>query len=103
MPHWNPAHRSGAPLGVLLLGVVAVLPLQAQSARDTLLYNVDVAAREAHLSVEARLTSRVAGLVVLVAPPASGPAGTTVAGLSVTDDRGAPLVEIGRASCRERV
>ena len=99
MPRWNPPYRSGAPLGVLLLGVVAAQPVRAQGARDTLLYSVEVAAREAHLSVEARLTSRVAGLVVLVAPPAAGPAGTTVAGLSATDDRGAPLaVQRGRSS-----
>ena len=99
MPTWNPAQRFAAPIGALLFGVVTALPARAQGARDTLLYNVEVVPRDAHLTIEARLTSRVAGLVVLVAPPASGPAGTVVAGLSATDDRGAPLtVQRSRSS-----
>jgi len=87
------------PVSVLLLGVAFALPARAQGVRDTLVYSVDIMPRDPHLSVEARLTSQVAGLVVLVAPPAAGPAGTVVAGLSATDDRGTPLVvQRGRSS-----
>jgi hypothetical protein len=43
-----------------------------------------------HLSVEARITTG-AGLLLLSAPPASGPAGTHVAGLAATDDNGTHL------------
>jgi len=82
-----------------LFGSAVPGPLGAQGRRDTLLYNIDVIPRDPHLTVEARLTSPVAGLVVLVAPPSAGPAGTTVAGLSATDDRGVPLlVQHGRSS-----
>ncbi len=63
---------------------------RAQAARDTLVYNVAVAPSDFHLSVEARLTSG-AGLLLLSGPPASGPAGTHVAGLAATDDHGGRL------------
>jgi hypothetical protein len=63
---------------------------RAQAARDTLTYNIAVAPSDFHLSVEARLTSGV-GLLLLSGPPASGPAGTHVAGLAATDDRGVRL------------
>ena len=99
MPTWNRARGFAAPLGALLLVITLTGSARAQSARDTLLYNVEIVPHDPHLSIEARLTSQVAGLVVLVAPPAAGPAGTAVAGLSATDDRGAPLpVQRGRNS-----
>jgi predicted metalloprotease with PDZ domain len=44
-----------------------------------------------HLSIEARLTRSAPGPVLLAQPPAAGPAGTRVAGLVATDDRGTPL------------
>lgn len=97
MPIRNPSRRIVAPLASLLLALPAAA--RAQGPRDTLLYNVEIVPRDPHLTIEARLTSQSAGLVVLVGPPASGPAGTTVAGLSATDDRGAPLVvQRGRSS-----
>ena len=45
----------------------------------------------AHLSVEGRLTTAVAGTVTLADPPAAQPAGTDVEGFAATDDRGRPL------------
>jgi hypothetical protein len=88
-----------APVGALLLGVATALPARAQNVRDTLLYSVEIVPRDPHLSIEARLTSQLAGLVVLMAPPAASPAGTVVAGLAATDDRGVPLaVQRGRSS-----
>lgn len=65
-------------------------PLRAQS-RDTLIYDLAVIPENPHLNVEARLTSAGGGIVVLSAPPAAPPAGTDVAGLAVTDDRGLRL------------
>jgi hypothetical protein len=66
------------------------VPARAQSARDTLAYTIAVTPSDYHLSVEARLTSD-AGQLLLSGPPASGPAGTHVAGLAATDDHGARL------------
>ncbi len=63
---------------------------RAQSRPDTLVYSIAVVERDPHLSVEARL-SAARGSVTLLSPPAAGPAGTRLAGLSATDDRGAPL------------
>jgi predicted metalloprotease with PDZ domain len=73
-----------------ILGVVAgaTTPLFAQGARDTLIYNVAIIPRDAHLTIEARLTLSSPGTLTLSAPPAAGPAGTLVNGLSATDDRG---------------
>lgn len=72
--------------GLLLLAA----PLRAQS-RDTLVYDLAVVPQDPHLSVEARLTAPSGVLVVLSAPPAGPPAGTDVAGLAATDDRGLRL------------
>ncbi len=82
-----------------LLGfcLALALPLHAQ-ARDTLLYDVALVTQDPHLNVEARLTATGGGMVVLAAPPASGPAGTSVAGLSVTDDRGGRVATIHTGS-----
>jgi predicted metalloprotease with PDZ domain len=44
--------------------------------------------QDPHLSIEARLTSTAGTMVVLSPPPAAPPAGTSVAGLATTDDRG---------------
>lgn len=74
----------------MLASLVAAGTARAQAARDTLAYTVAVAPSDFHLSVEARLTSG-AGLLLLSGPPASGPAGTHVAGLAATDDRGGRL------------
>ena len=73
------------------VAVVAGAPLGAQAPRDTLVYNVAVVPRDPHLTIEARLTVRTPGILSLAPPPAAGPAGTLVNGLSVTDDRGRPL------------
>ncbi|OGT95258.1 MAG: hypothetical protein A2083_02395 [Gemmatimonadetes bacterium GWC2_71_9] len=77
---------------------IAAVPLalaapaaRSQAPRDTLLYNVAIHPRDPHLTVEARLTTSAPGTVVLAAPPSAAPAGTSVAGLSATDDRGTPL------------
>ena len=73
--------------------VAALLPCRvawAQAPRDTLVYSVAVMTNDPHLSVEARITVGP-GTLVLNGPPASGPAGTHVAGLAATNDRGTPL------------
>ena len=99
MPKPNPARPLGTIAALLALCGAGAASARAQGVRDTLLYNVEIVTRDPHLSVEARLTSPAAGIVVLVAPPAAGPAGTNVAGLSATDDRGTPLVvQQGRSS-----
>jgi len=64
---------------------------RGQAPRDTLVYTVAVQPRDQHLTVEARLTISALGTVVLTAPPSAGPAGTSVTGLSATDELGAPL------------
>lgn len=64
--------------------------VHAQAARDTLIYGVMIVPASGHLSVEARLTTD-AGTLALAGPPAGGPAGTRVAGLAATDDRGVRL------------
>ena len=88
------ARRSLAILALL----APVRSAAAQStARDTLVYSVAIAPTDPHLTIEARLTASAPGVVVLVAPPASGPAGTTVTGLAASDDRGGALV-VTRAS-----
>ncbi|MFI5279078.1 MAG: hypothetical protein ACHQU1_01175 [Gemmatimonadales bacterium] len=79
--------RTMLPILALLL---AAGPVRAQEPRDTLAYSVAIAPSDFHLSVEARLTTGP-GLLLLSGPPASGPAGTHVAGLAATDDRGGRL------------
>lgn len=75
--------------GLILLTATTVA---AQDRRDTLMYDIDVVTLPpAHFSVEARLTTSAPGTVALAAPPAALPAGTDVAGLWVSDDRGRPL------------
>jgi predicted metalloprotease with PDZ domain len=85
--------RAASAARAVLAWLFLLVPARAacaQAARDTLVYSVAVVPIDAHLSVEARITAP-AGLVLLVAPPAAGPAGTHVAGLAATDDRGGPL------------
>jgi hypothetical protein len=61
----------------------------AQDRPDTLLYDIAVVTlAPAHLSVEARLTVSAPGNLTLAPPPSALPAGTEVAGLSGSDDRG---------------
>ena len=76
-----------------LIGVLAgvATPLRAQAPRDTLHYSVAIITRDPHLMVEARLSVATPGVVILAAPPAAGSAGTAVAGLAATDDRGINL------------
>ena len=76
-----------------LVGVLSGLAgaARAQAQRDTLHYSVAIVPRDPHLMVEARLTVASPGVVILAAPPAAGSAGTAVAGLSATDDRGLAL------------
>jgi predicted metalloprotease with PDZ domain len=63
----------------------------AQTGPDTLVYNVAIALRPAHFSVEARLTVAAAGNVELSAPASARPAGTEVTAFLATDDRGITL------------
>lgn len=67
------------------------MPANAQTVRDTLIYNVAIVTGDPHLTVEARLTTANPGVIVLSAPPAAGPAATRVIGLAASDDRGTPL------------
>lgn len=78
-------------LAALVLALTAAGPARAQQPRDTLMYFVAVMLEEVpHLSVEARYGGADRSNLVLGAPPSARPAGTTVAGLSATDDRGVP-------------
>jgi len=63
----------------------------AQTIPDTLVYDVAIALRHAHFSVEGRLTVSAAGAVELRAPAAARPAGTEVTGFLASDDQGAFL------------
>jgi predicted metalloprotease with PDZ domain len=71
------------------------LALAAQLAqapqRDTLAYHVALTLTGRSVSVEARHTNATGAPLTLVAPPAAARAGTTVAGIGATDDRGVPL------------
>ena len=72
--------------GLILLTATTVA---AQDRRDTLVYDIAVVTLPpAHFSVEARLTTSAPGTVALADPPAALPAGTEVAGLTASDDRG---------------
>lgn len=87
----------------MLRNLVALLALPWSAAvaqqRDTLVYNVHVVPSDWHLQVEARLSQARAGTLNLANPPSSGPAGTNVAGLIVTDGQGRtlPAERIGQA------
>ncbi len=61
------------------------------------MYTIAVATRDPHLSVEARL-SGARGTLTLLPPPSAGPAGTRLAGLAATDDRGVPLRVLRRGT-----
>lgn len=84
----RPLHGAAVPA---LLVLAMATTAQAAQQRDTLVYDLAVVPRRAQLMIEARLTRAEPGAVVLAAPPGSGPAGTTVAGLTATDDGGSPL------------
>jgi predicted metalloprotease with PDZ domain len=81
----------------MLLAVAAAAALVpwngavAQSAPDTLIYDVAIMMKPAHFSVEARLTVSTAGNVELATPTSARPAGTEVTGFLATDDHGVPL------------
>jgi predicted metalloprotease with PDZ domain len=83
-----------APAARLLLALACLAPWRtaaAQAAPDTLLYDVAIMLRPAHLSVEARLSVPADGNVELAVPTSARPAGTEVAGFLATDDRGIML------------
>ena len=76
---------------VFALPLAAATTARAQAGRDTLLYNLALVPVNPHVSVEARMVVSSPGMISLQAPPAAGPAGTTISGVSVTTDRGVPL------------
>jgi len=85
------AARALAALVPGLLLAWPAVPARAQTSPDTLTYSVAIVPQLPHLTVEARMTLMHAGVLTLKAPPAAGPAETSVDGLSATDDRGRPL------------
>lgn len=100
LPASHPSSPAAGPRttpGMLLAVALAASPLApwraavAQTNPDTLLYNVAIALRPAHFSVEARLTVTTAGAVELSTPASARPAGTEVTGFLATDDRGVTL------------
>jgi len=74
-------------------GLALALAVQLAQAppRDTLAYAVALSFAGRSLSVEARHTNASGAPLTLAAPPAAPRAGTTVAGIGATDDRGVPL------------
>jgi predicted metalloprotease with PDZ domain len=72
-------------------GLVPWRTAAAQPSPDTLVYNVAIALRPAHVSVEARLTVSAAANVELAAPASARAAGTEVTGFLASDDHGVTL------------